>query len=129
MVNSEFTSEIGAEAGASTYLTTPTLPVGLYPPSAAPVLARYRRTFGGEASAYALYGYEAMSVVLLAIRRAGVRGNDRQAVVDQFFAIRNRNSVIGRYSIEADGETTLSSYGSDRVQDGQAVFYKALPVR
>jgi branched-chain amino acid transport system substrate-binding protein len=129
MVNSEFISEIGAEAGANTYLTTPILPAGLYPHPAAQVLARYRRVFGSEGNAYALYGYEAMSAALLAIRRAGVRGNNRQAVVDQFFAIRNRNSVIGRYSIEPDGETTLSSYGSDRVENGQAVFYKVLPVR
>ncbi len=128
MVNSEFTSEIG-EAGASTYLTTPILPTSLYPPPAAQVLARYRRHFGGEGGAYALYGYEAMSVALLAIREAGLRGNDRRAVVDRFFAIRNRNSVIGRYSIEPDGETTLSTYGSDRVQNGQAVFYKTLNVR
>jgi branched-chain amino acid transport system substrate-binding protein len=129
MVNSEFTSEIGAEAGASTYLTTPILPVGLYPRPAAQVLARYRRIFGGEGNAYALYGYETMSTALLAIRRAGVRGNSRQAVVNQFFAIRNRNSVIGRYSIEPEGETTLSTYGSDRVEGGQATFYKVLKVR
>jgi branched-chain amino acid transport system substrate-binding protein len=129
MVNGEFTSEIGSEAGASTYLTTPILPASLYPRPAAQVLARYRQRFGEEGNAYALYGYEAMSVALLAIRRAGVRGNNRQAVVDQFFAIRNRHSVIGDYSIEPDGETTLSSYGVDRVKNGEAVFYKALPVR
>jgi branched-chain amino acid transport system substrate-binding protein len=129
MVNSEFTSEIGGEAGASTYLTTPILPVDLYPSPAARVLARYRSAFGSAGNAYALYGYEAMSVALLAIRRAGAQGNNRQAVVNQFFAIRDRSSPIGRYSIEADGETTLSPYGSDRVVNGQAVFYKVLPVR
>jgi branched-chain amino acid transport system substrate-binding protein len=70
-----------------------------------------------------------MNVALLAIRNAGVRGNNRQAVVEEFFAIRNRDSVIGRYSIEPDGETTLSRYGVDRVKDGEAVFYKVLNVR
>jgi branched-chain amino acid transport system substrate-binding protein len=128
MVNSSFTSEIGG-AGASTYLTTPILPVREYPPSAAHVLEAYRRHFGGEGGAYALYGYEAMSVALLAIREAGLRGNDRRAVVDRFFAIRNRNSVIGRYSMQADGETTLGRYGVDRVEDGRAVFYRVLNVR
>jgi len=129
MVNSEFTSEIGAPAGASTYLTTPILPTSLYPPPAAQVLARYRRRFGAAGNAYALYGYEAMSVVLTAIRDAGASGNDRQAVVDQFFAIRNRDSVIGRYSIEANGETTLSPYGVDKVANGQPAFYKVVNVR
>jgi branched-chain amino acid transport system substrate-binding protein len=129
MVNSEFTSEIGEQAGASTYLTTPILPTSLYPAPAAQVLARYRRRFGAEGDAYALYGYEAMSVALQAIRGAGASGNNRQAVVDQFFAIHNRHSVIGRYSIEADGETTLSPYGVDKVEDGQPVFYKLVSVR
>jgi branched-chain amino acid transport system substrate-binding protein len=129
MVNSEFTSEIGEQARASTYLTTPILPTSLYPAPAAQVLARYRRRFGAEGDAYALYGYEAMSVALQAIRGAGASGNNRQAVVDQFFAIHNRHSVIGRYSIEADGETTLSPYGVDKVEDGQPVFYKLVSVR
>jgi branched-chain amino acid transport system substrate-binding protein len=75
-----------------------------------------------------LYGYEAMSVVLDAIRQAGSQGNNRQAVIDQFFATRNRNSVIGRYSIEADGETTLSPYAVDRVLSGRPVFNRAIPV-
>ena len=93
------------------------------------MLARYRRRFGAEGGAYALYGYEAMSVALQSIRDAGVRGNNRQAVVNEFFAIHGRDSVIGRYSIEPDGETTLSPYGVDRVADGHPVFYKVVNVR
>jgi branched-chain amino acid transport system substrate-binding protein len=127
MVSESFASQIGA-AAASTYLTTPVLSTSLYPPPAARVLGDYRRDFGGEPGPYALYGYEAMSVVLDSIRRAGAKGNDRQAVIDQFFAIRNRDSVLGRYSIEADGETTLSPYGVDRVVNGRTVFYRAIPV-
>jgi branched-chain amino acid transport system substrate-binding protein len=103
--------------------------VDLYPHAAADVLAEYRLRFGSEGDADALYGYEAMSVALAAIRNAGLRGNDRLTVVDRFFAIKNRESVLGRYSIEPDGETTLSRYGVDRVLDGQAVFYKVLNVR
>jgi branched-chain amino acid transport system substrate-binding protein len=128
MVNSSFTSEIG-EAAASTYLTTPILPANLYPRPAAEVLQAYRRQFGGDPSAYALYGYEAMSVALLAIREAGLRGNDRQTVIGRFFAIRDRESVLGRYSMQADGESTSSRYGVDRVENGRVVFYKVLNVR
>jgi branched-chain amino acid transport system substrate-binding protein len=128
MVNSTFTSEIGAAAAANTYLTTPILPADRYPAPAAEVLAAYRRRFGGEPDAYALYGYEAMSVALQSIRAAALHGNDRQTVVDEFFATKNRDSVLGRYSVLADGETTLSRYGADRVQDGRAVFYRELNV-
>jgi branched-chain amino acid transport system substrate-binding protein len=119
-----FAARIGT-AGDVTYLATPVLPAALYPPAAQVVLRRYRSQFHEAASSYALYGYEAMSAVLLAIRRAGSHGNDRQAVIDKFFAIRDRGSVLGRYSIQADGDTTLARYGFDRVLDGRLVFYRA----
>ncbi|HEX3434390.1 MAG TPA: ABC transporter substrate-binding protein [Solirubrobacteraceae bacterium] len=124
----DFASAIGA-AGASTYLTTPVLAPGEYPPAAARVFDDYRRQFGGTPGVYALYGYEAMSVVLDAIRRAGSRGNVRQAVIDSFFRTRDRDSVLGRYSIGPDGETTLSRYGADRIVAGHAQFFRAFDVR
>ena len=122
-----FAERIGS-AGALTYLTTPVLPVALYGPDAAGVLGEYREQFHEPPGAYALYGYETMSAVLLAIRRAGSHGNDRQAVIEKFFAIRNRDSVLGRYSIEASGDSTLSRYGVDRVVGGRLVFYRAFDI-
>ena len=124
MVSESFTSQIG-DAGASTYLTTPVLAPSMYPPAAQRVLRDYRRTFGGEPGPYALYGYEAMSVVLAAIRTAGSHGNDRQRVIEDFFATRERDSVLGRYSITPAGETTLARYGVDRVLAGKPVFLRA----
>jgi len=129
MVNATFTAEIGSAAAARTLLTTPVLPVSRYPPSSRPVLAAYQRRFGEQPEAYALFGYAAMNAALDAIRRAGSHGNDRQSVIDALFAARERNSVIGRYAIEADGETTLSSYGVDRVVAGKPVFWRELNVR
>jgi branched-chain amino acid transport system substrate-binding protein len=126
MVNSTFTSAIGAAAAAKTLLTTPILPVSRYPSSARRVLAAYRRQFHEQPEAYALFGYEAMSATLRAIARAGTRGNDRQAVTDELFDAGPQDSVIGRYAIEPDGETTLSSYGVDRVAGGDPVFWREL---
>jgi branched-chain amino acid transport system substrate-binding protein len=128
MVDEAFTSAIGT-AAASTYLTTPVLAARLYPRSGQRVLGEYRRSFGVAAEPYALYGYEAMSAVLGAIRSAGSRGNDRQAVIDQFFAATHPDSVLGPYSIEADGETTMARYGVDRVVNGRPVFYRAISIR
>jgi branched-chain amino acid transport system substrate-binding protein len=127
MLSESFTSALGP-AAARTYLTTPALANDQYPPAAARMLGEYRRHFGGDPGPYALYGYEAMSVVLAAIRRAGARGNDRQAVIGSFFATRDRASVLGSYSIQPDGESTLSRYGVDRVQNGRAVFYRAIDI-
>ena len=81
--------------------------------------AAFKAGFGRSPQPYAIYGYEAMSVVLDAIARAGSR--DRAAVVRAFFATRDRDSVLGRYSIDADGDTTLSTYGVVRIRSGRFV--------
>jgi branched-chain amino acid transport system substrate-binding protein len=122
-----FTSQLGA-SGANTYLTTPTLASRLYPPAAQRLFREYRQRFGEAATPYALYGYEAMQDVLLAIRNAGSHGNDRASVVAQFFRIRGRDSVLGRYSVAPSGDTTLSDFGVDRVVAGRPVFNRELHV-
>jgi branched-chain amino acid transport system substrate-binding protein len=124
MLNSVFTSALGA-AENSTLVGSPVLAARLYPASAQPVLAQYGRRFSSAPEPYVLYGYEAMSVVLAAIRAAGEHGDDRNAVIDRFFATHDRDSVLGRYSIEPNGETSLSSYAIDRVAKGVPVFWRA----
>ena len=61
-------------------------------------------------------------------RSSGAQGNDRQTVIARVFATRRRNSVIGRYSVKSNGETTLSRYGVDRVVAGRPVFLRAVPI-
>jgi branched-chain amino acid transport system substrate-binding protein len=124
MLNSVFTSALGA-AESTTFLGSPVLGAHLYPPSAQPVLAQYARRFSAIPEPYVLYGYEAMSVVLASIRAAGDRGDDRNSVIDSFFATHDRDSVLGRYSIEPNGETSLSTYAIDRVAQGKPVFWRA----
>jgi branched-chain amino acid transport system substrate-binding protein len=128
VVDEAFASQIGP-AGASTYVTTPFLPTRMYPPPAQRVLSAYRRQFAGEPQAYVLYGYEAMSLILDAVRKAGARGNDRQTVIDNVFATRDRRSVLGRYSIDSNGEPTLSRFAVDRVAAGKFRFYRLLDVK
>jgi branched-chain amino acid transport system substrate-binding protein len=123
-----FAAQIGT-AAASTFLTTPVLPASAYPPASVRVLRDYRRDFGGEPTAYALYGYETMSLVLSAIRRAGSHGNDRRVVVERLLSTHNRESVLGRYSVEPNGETTFSRYAVDRIRGGRPVYYRTLVVK
>ena len=128
LAEASFTQQLDNRAASKTLLTTSVLPVSSYPAAARRVLVAYRKRFGGTPEAYVLFGFEAMSATLQAIRRAGVRGNNRQAVVDALFAQGPRDSVIGRYAIEPDGETTLASFGVDRVSGGEPVFWKSLSV-
>jgi branched-chain amino acid transport system substrate-binding protein len=108
------------------YLTNPTLDPKLYPPAAQDFFKAFKQKYGNDPAPYAIYGYEAMKVALLAIQNAGDKGNDRQAVIDAFFKIKDRDSVLGKYSIDENGDTTLSDYGSDRIKDKKLVFDKVL---
>jgi branched-chain amino acid transport system substrate-binding protein len=85
---------------------------------------RYRRRPGR----YAAYGYEAMAVILDSIRRAGDSGDDRDSVVAAFFETRDRSSILGRYSIDEVGNTTLDRMSGYRVvgeRVGRAVALRA----
>ena len=110
-------------------MTNPTLDPKLYPPSAQRCSRSTRQKYGIDPEPYAIYGYEAMKVALLAIQNAGDKGNDRQAVIDAFFKIKDRDSVLGKYSIDPNGDTTLSDYGADKVVGGKLVFDKVIKAK
>jgi branched-chain amino acid transport system substrate-binding protein len=96
-------------------------------PAAGQRFARaFARRYGRQPGRYAAYGYEAMAVVLDSIRRAGDQGDDREAVVDAFFETRDRSSVLGTYSIDEVGNTTLDRLAGYRLIDGRPRFQTAL---
>jgi branched-chain amino acid transport system substrate-binding protein len=129
VAESAFSSKIPVSVQKMTYITNPTLDPKLYPPAAQDFFAKYKQKYGADPEPYAIYGYEAMKVALLAIQNAGDKGNDRQAVIDAFFKIKDRDSVLGKYSIDQNGDTTLSDYGADRVQGGKLVFDKVIKAK
>lgn len=126
VAESTFTSKISPSAQKVTFITDPTIDPKLYPASGQKFYTDYKAKYGIDPEPYAIYGYEAMAVVLDAIKRAGDKGNDRQAVIDQFFATKDRASVFGTYSINKYGDTTLSDYGAKTVKDGKLVFNKVI---
>jgi ABC-type branched-subunit amino acid transport system substrate-binding protein len=98
------------------------------PPEGQRFLREFRQRYDREPGRYAAYGYEGMTVVLDSIRRAGDSGDDRDAVVDAFFDTANRQSVLGTYSIDDVGNTTLDRLAGYRVVNGNARFETPLHV-
>ncbi|MBA2347308.1 MAG: branched-chain amino acid ABC transporter substrate-binding protein, partial [Solirubrobacterales bacterium] len=66
---------------------------------------------------YAIYGYEAMQLALDTIEAAGEAGTTREGVLEQLFQTKDRDSVLGTYSIDENGDTTLTDYGLYKVND------------
>lgn len=120
IAESGFTERIRRRARARTHVTVATLDPASYPPSGQSVIA----ALGGNPDPYALYGYEAMSLLLDAIARGD---GTRAGTVKALFATRDRDSVLGRYSIDPFGDTTLTQYGGYRVsRGGRLVFDRVL---
>ena len=86
----------------------------------------FRGRYGREPGRYAAYGYEAMAVVLDSIRRAGGEGDERQAVTDAFFDTSERDSILGTYSIDAVGDTTLKRLALYAATGTKATFIRPL---
>jgi branched-chain amino acid transport system substrate-binding protein len=73
---------------------------------------------------YAIYGYEAMRLALDAIERSGT--GEKEDILAALFETKDRESVLGTYSIDENGDTTLSDYGVYAVKDGELVFDRTI---
>ena len=106
---------ISGRVGRRIVLTLPFLGPSAYPAVGQRVL---RRLFpsGRSPVVQALYGYEAMRLVLDAI---AVGGPDREQVRNSVLATRRRHGVIGKYGFDRYGDTTSRRFGLSRIRNGQ----------
>jgi branched-chain amino acid transport system substrate-binding protein len=126
VAETSFSSKIPASSMPNTYITNPTLPEQLYPPAAKTFFADFKSAYGHDPEPYAIYGYAAMDAALTAIKNAGDKGNCREDVIKGFYDIKNHQSVLGTYSIDADGDTTITDYGGNTIKDGKLTFDKVI---
>ncbi|MBA3710062.1 MAG: branched-chain amino acid ABC transporter substrate-binding protein, partial [Planctomycetes bacterium] len=84
----------------------------------------YRAKFKSEPEAYAAYGYEAANVVIDAIRRAGTK--DRAAIVAAVAATKDFDGALGKWSFDANGDTTQKVVSGNTVKNGKFEFVKLL---
>jgi branched-chain amino acid transport system substrate-binding protein len=69
---------------------------------------------------YTAYAYEAANVMLDAIEKASKEGEvTREAVLQQIFATEDFNGVLGTWSFDEDGDTSLTELSIQRVENGQ----------
>jgi branched-chain amino acid transport system substrate-binding protein len=79
-------------------------------------LAAYKAKYpGSNPGPYAILGYEAMRLGLSTIALLGANGDSKSAVLSELFATTGRHSVLGTYSFNKVGDTTLRSIGLYKV--------------
>jgi branched-chain amino acid transport system substrate-binding protein len=112
---------IPADVGARVKVVIATLPASEYPPEGQRFFDEYKTEYGdANPDPYAIYGYEAMELALDAIERSG--DGSKEAIKKALFETKDRSSVLGTYSIDENGDTTLTDYGAYAVENGELKF-------
>jgi branched-chain amino acid transport system substrate-binding protein len=106
-------------------LTVATLSPDDYPPEGQEFFTQFEEKYSEpNPNPYAIYGYEAMRLALDAIERSGT--GEKADILAALFETADRPSVLGEYSIDENGDTTLTDYGAYTVADGELVFDRTI---
>ncbi len=116
---------IPADVASKVQVSVATLSPDEYPPEGQEFFGQFEEKYGEpNPDPYAIYGYEAMRLALDAIERSGT-GN-KEDIVPALFDTKDRSSVLGTYSIDENGDTTLTDYGIYKIEGGELTFDKTI---
>jgi branched-chain amino acid transport system substrate-binding protein len=108
-----FIDDAGEDA-EGVYATFGGLPTTAYEGATLEWANRYRQQYSNaDPEPYAIYGYEAAKVALAAIERAGVK--DREAVRAAVLGTRDFPGILGTWSFDENGDTSLTTMSVSRV--------------
>ncbi|MBD0282432.1 MAG: branched-chain amino acid ABC transporter substrate-binding protein [Thermoleophilaceae bacterium] len=114
---------IPPEVQAKTKVTVATLSPDEYPPEGRRFFQQFEKKYGEpNPDPYAIYGYEAMDLILDTCKKLGPDCSDRQAMIDALFQTKGRKSVLGTYDIDENGDTTITDYGIYTIKNGELQF-------
>ena len=126
---SEFLKQAGP-AGEGVYSTFGGVPPEKYTGKSADWLKAYDAKYQNKSpNAYAIYGYEAAKVVLAAIAKAGDKADDRATVLANVMGTKDYDGVLGKWSFDANGDTTLTQFSGSVAKAGAWAFDKELAVK
>jgi branched-chain amino acid transport system substrate-binding protein len=108
IADATFARRIPRGVARRTLITAPTLAPADYPAAGQRVIAAYH-------DVYAAYGYEAMRLFIDAYAAAGAK---RPAILDWLHGVRHRQGVIGTYSFDRAGDTTVRTVGLYAIRGG-----------
>ena len=118
-------------AAEGTYLTFGGTTADQYTGDAAKFRDEYKAKYGADPEVYAIYGYEAMNVTLDAMDRAIKAGAAdpaaiRAGILTQLAATKDFNGVLGKWSFDANGDTSNTLFSGSTVTGGKFAFAKVL---
>jgi branched-chain amino acid transport system substrate-binding protein len=119
---------IPAEVASKVQVSVATLSPDEYPPDGQEFFQAFRDKYDEpNPNPYAIYGYEAMRLALDAIERSET--GEKEDILAALFETKDRESVLGTYSIDENGDTTLSDYGVYTIEGGELVFDRSIKAK
>ena len=112
-----FIDAAGADVAEGAYGTVAGLPLSELGEKGQKFLKDYEAKYGSPSESYGPFGYEAASVALAGINKACKK--DRAAILDAVFGTKDFDGVLGKWSFDADGDTTLQTIQGFQVTSGE----------
>jgi branched-chain amino acid transport system substrate-binding protein len=114
---------IPADVASKVKVTVATLSPDEYPPEGQKFFDDFEAEYGeANPDPYSIYGYEAMRLVLDTCEQLGPDCTDKAAMIEALFGTKGRESVLGTYDIDENGDTTLTDYGVYTIEGGELQF-------
>ena len=118
---------IPEDVASKVQVSVATLSPDEYPPDGKKFFSDFEAEYGEpNPDPYAIYGYEAMKLVIDTCTELGADCTDKQAMIDALFQTKGRESVLGTYDIDENGDTTLTDYGIYKIKGGELEFSKTI---
>jgi branched-chain amino acid transport system substrate-binding protein len=118
----------GGTASEGSYVTFGGLPPSKLGGEGQEFVEKFEKKYG-EVHGYTAYAYEAANVMLDAIERAGQDGEvQREEVVQEIFATKDYQGVLGTWSFDEDGDTNLTELSVNKVVNGEFELDRILDV-
>jgi len=120
--------DAAGEAAEGTYITFGGIPPEELTGAGETFIASYNEKYpDAVAAAYTAYGYEAATVLLGALERAAATNPAdnaalRAAITTEMFATKDFAGVLGTWSFNAEGDTSLTEMSGQIVKDGAFAF-------
>jgi branched-chain amino acid transport system substrate-binding protein len=117
-----FIDGAGKDVAEGAYATVGGVPFDQLPPSGLQYRKDYTAKYGETNEPYSIYGYEAANVLVDAIERIckdGKDPTDRKTVLDYVFATKDFDGVLGKWSFDKNGDTSLTTMTGYVVKDGK----------
>ena len=120
VATSTFTNDLPEDLQKRTYITVATINPEDYGAKGQKFFEDFKAKYKQKViQPYAIYGFEAMDVILDAMDRAGADCSDRATVVEEYFNTKGKEGVTGTYDVDENGDVTLSQFGRHRVENGE----------